>query len=366
MTADPDERRDTLLARRLVAEIKATGPISVNRYMERCLGDPEHGYYRSRSGIGRDGDFTTAPEISQVFGELIGLWSAVVWQQMGAPERVNLVELGPGRGVLMADALRAASIMPGFLAAIDLHLVEINPAFREMQSQRLAKGTRAPTWHNKWPELAAHPTIVIANEFLDTVPASQWQRGADGDWLELCVGAGAEGNLQFVRRAVAPPPVARALPQADEDTTFTHSDFSDLAGHLAAQSNRAPLAALLLDYGHTKTAWGDTLQAVRNHAFEHPLTSPGEADLSVAVDFEEFARATKGDQLSIDGPLTQAEFLGRLGISERASRLMAANPGRAHDIESGVFRIMSETGMGTRFQAIAVRSPQLAALPGFE
>ncbi len=369
MSPSDDNRRQTALARQLAREIAATGPIGIADYMQRCLGDPEHGYYSTRSGIGRDGDFTTAPEISQVFGELIGLWAAVVWQQMGAPQRLNLVELGPGRGQLIADALRAARILPGFVEALDLHLCEINPAFRAQQCDSLkAMGLdQAATWHASWPHLGAQPTIVIANEFLDTIPGSQWQCRTDGTWREIRVGLDAGARLAFVRQTNAPPfRDDPAIPPApDADAVFTHTDFSEIARHLAAQAAVAPLAALFIDYGHTTTAWGDTFQAVRAHQPEQPLCSPGEADLSLAVDFAAVKRTLEAVNLTSDGPTTQAEFLGRLGIAERASKLMAANPERANEIEAAIFRLMASPGMGTRFHAIAARSPSLAPLSGF-
>ncbi len=369
MTQDRDTRRQTPLAIQLAQEIAAGGPIGIDAYMQRCLSDPQHGYYTTRSGIGRDGDFTTAPEISQVFGELIGLWAAVVWQQMGRPARVNLVELGPGRGELTADALRAARIMPGFLTAVDLHLCEINPMFREQQAAKLEAtdaGVSA-TWHESWPQLGPDPTIVIANEFLDTIPGAQWRRDPEGQWCEVRVGVNDDQLLEFVSTRAQPSfHDDQAVPsQSGADDILTWADMSKVAAHLKVMADAAPLAALFVDYGHTVTAWGDTLQAVRGHQPEHPLAAPGEADLSLAVDFAAFTRAVEAQALVVDGPIVQADFLGQLGIAERASKLMATNPARANDIESAIFRLMASPGMGTRFHAVAVRSPGLAALPGF-
>ena len=273
MSASDDERRATPLARRLAQEITANGPIGIDAYMRRCLGDREHGYYRSQEAIGRTGDFITAPEISQVFGELIGLWCAVVWQQMGAPARFNLVELGPGRGQLIADALRAARILPGFSDAVEVHLCEINPILRGAQRAQLeALGlSDEVTWHETWPSLANRPTVVLANEFLDTLPGTQWQRLEQGGWAEVRVTVGDGARLAFTRQPCRPPfdgdPAVPPPPRTD--ALFTHADFSGIAGDLAAQAARAPMAALFIDYGHTATAWGDTLQAVRAHGYEH-------------------------------------------------------------------------------------------------
>lgn len=361
--------RRTQLADVLVAHIHAHGPIGIDDYMNRCLTDAEHGYYTRQSGIGEEGDFTTSPEISQVFGELVGLWMAVVWQQMGAPARFNLVELGPGRGVLMADALRAGRVVNGFLAAIDLHLCEINPAFRSLQSAQLAASGIHAVWHDDWqkalPTLPPRPTIVIANEFLDTIPGIQARLQAAGDWRELRVGINDCDELVFLAAGAVSAGIVPDLPGAEPGTIYTHADYSELTRGLGQLAGQAPLAALFIDYGHDVTAWGDTLQAVRRHKPEHPLVSPGAADLSLAVDFQAFRQNAEAVSLAADGPISQAGFLGQLGIMERASKLMASNPARAGDIESGVFRLMAAPGMGNRFLAIGLRSAALQPLPGF-
>lgn len=346
MSYDPEARRDTPLALKLKERIRREGPLSVAEYMHACLHDPEHGYYVKQPAIGRGGDFITAPEISQVFGELIGLWSAVAWQQMGSPPRVNLVELGPGRGTLMRDALRAAGKVRGFFDAIDVHLVESNALLIERQQATLSACGRPIAWHASLAPVPSAPSIVIANEFLDTVPASQMING-----IARCVALDPSGHLAFT-------PV--------EGTIRERQDHIALIADLAQKSTESPLAALFFDYGHTATAPGDTLQALRAHQPEHPLTSPGEADLTVHVDFEAFAAVAHGHALAVDGPITQGEFLGRLGIVERASRLMSANPAKAGEIELAVARLIAPQGMGSRFKAIGVRAPNLPKLPGFE
>lgn len=362
--SDTSRRRPTPLALQLVKEIAAGGSISVADYMRRCLADPLHGYYTTKAGIGRSGDFVTAPEISQVFGELIGLWSAVAWQQMGAPSKVRLIELGPGRGVLMDDALRAARLVPAFLNAIELHLCEINPEFRQMQSERLRNHKLQPQWHADMPEPAAIPTIIIANEFLDTLPATQWRKDGSGNWLEVRVDID-DNQLAFNTAPATPPFDGAALPEADAEAVYTHLHIKGLAEQLSEIARAAPTVILYIDYGHAETSWGDTLQAVRKHQPEHPLTSPGEADLSIAVDFAAVSRASEQRGLVCDGPVTQADFLGQLGAAERTSALMSANRDRAGDIESGVHRLMATPGMGSRFLALAARSPTLSPLPGF-
>ncbi len=378
MDYDPTLRRDTPLAHKLADHIRADGALTMHEYMDACLGDPEHGYYRTNIAIGRDGDFITAPEIGQVFGELIGLWCAVVWQQMGSPSRVALVELGAGRGTLLTDALRAAKVLPAFRDAVSVHILDRNPALIGQQKAALASSGVAAEWHAAMRDLPRDvPAIWIANEFLDTVPANQYERRGDG-WISRTVGLDADGRLALLPQ---PPdwhtfragdlpahPVARTW--RDGDIYESQSWDTSFVGNLFACAGTAPFAALFVDYGYVEPDGTDTLQAVRAHKFEHILTSPGEADLSCHVDFASFSDAIRepigsGAALAVDGPVTQAEFLGRLGIVERTSRLMAANPAKANALEMATARLMAPQGMGTRFKVIGVRSAGLAELPGF-
>lgn len=359
---DPDERRQTPLAVKLAARIAHDGPISVAAYMEACLLDPEHGYYVKRPAVGAGGDFITAPEVSQVFGELIGLWCVVVWQQMGSPSRLRLTELGPGRGTLMADALRAARVIPAFLAAVEVELVETNEVLIATQRRALETATVPIEWKERMKREAV-PRIIIANEFLDTQPVQQYVL-LDGSWMRRTVTLDAAGHLQFgIDPAGGIPDQGRFVDARPGAIDEQQSHIALLSG-LAAHRDEAPLAALFLDYGHTASAVGETLQAVRQHRYEHPLTSPGEADLTCQVDFEEFAEKAHAVGLAVDGPVSQAEFLAGLGIAERTSRLMAANPSRAGELELGVARLMSPTGMGSRFKAIGLRSADVPPLPG--
>ncbi|MEQ1710449.1 MAG: SAM-dependent methyltransferase [Hyphomicrobium sp.] len=379
---DPRARRDTPLAAKLRDEIRRAGTLSLPQFMSACLADPDHGYYRTRQAIGAQGDFITAPEISQIFGELIGLWSVVTWQQMGSPASFRLIELGPGRGTLMGDALRAARVVPGFLDAVEICLVDINPTLRAAQQTAIAAALadKPPrvTWHDTvtsiyWdnPDALSEPAILIGNEFLDTCPIFQFTRRGDG-WLSRRVGLDDDGRLQFAEPQTAKGP-ARPRPDSTLDALYPAARDGDIVAKPQFEfldSDVMPwqrLAALFIDYGHPEPAPGDTLQAIRNHAFEHPLTSPGEADLTAHVDFSAIARRLEGagSALAIDGTTTQAEFLGSLGIMERASRLMAANPGKAGEIEMGVARLMAVPGMGSRFKAVGIRSPDLPPLPGF-
>lgn len=368
---DPNARRDTPLAIALRERIRRHGAMPVAEYVRACLMDEAHGYYRTRTAIGRDGDFITAPEISQIFGELVGLWSAAVWQQMGSPARIELVEIGPGRGTMMQDALRAARRVPGFSGALSVHLVEPSVVLREAQAICLRDAGVAVTWHGSVAALATGgggmrgPAIFLANELLDAMPIEQHVFRA-GRWLRRCVGLDDDDRLIVVEMhdPLSSDPTGRP-PPLDGDVAERICGLDELVRSLASAPAAAPMAALLIDYGHAEPGYGETLQAVRAHAFEHFLTSPGEADLSAQVDFAAVAACFEACAgLSVDGPVTQAEFLGALGIMQRAARLMSANSAQAHVIETGVARLMSPTGMGVRFKALGVRSSGLPALPG--
>lgn len=358
-------REPTPLAEALAARIARDGPISVRAYMDACLHDPEYGYYRTRRAIGAKEDFVTAPEISQVFGELIGLWAAVVWQQMGSPEHVRLVELGPGRGTLMADALRAARKVPGFLSALDAVLVEPNSALQAAQRQTLAGETAPVRWAIDIGEVdtaTGGATILIANEVLDVLPVTQLQRTESG-WAERGVGINDAGELVFgvTASTVAIPPEANA---AQPGEIIEQRDTSHISDNLRRLADGGPLAALFIDYGYEGPAVGDTLQAVRSQRYENPFAAPGLADLTAHVDFTAFAADVRARGLAVDGPVPQAAFLGALGIIERTSRLMAVNPDAAPALEAATARLTAPTGMGTLFKAIGVRSATAAPLPG--
>lgn len=368
MTYDPELRRDTPLALKLREDIRDNGPISVADYMSRCLWDDAHGYYATQEHvIGAAGDFITSADISQIFGEIIGLWSAIVWQEvMGSPSRVTLTEYGPGRGTMMRDALRAARVVPGFRAAASAHLVEMSPVLAALQRATLGQSPFTITWGHNLVGFAP-PAIIVANEFVDAWPVSQWVR-SDGRWKARGVGLNAAGGLSFCLLDDTPehaPPAWLSPHNASDGTIVESHRIELLAQAFKSLSEAGPIAVLLIDYGYTSPFEGDTLQAVRGHAYESPLTSPGEADLSAHVNFFELATALHTSGLSLDGPVTQAEFLGALGAVERASRLMAANRDRAAEIESGVARLLAPNGMGTRFKVLGVRSSNLGPLPGF-
>jgi NADH dehydrogenase [ubiquinone] 1 alpha subcomplex assembly factor 7 len=366
MSAPQAERAPGGLLDELAERIRRHGPMPVEEFMHACAAHPCYGYHQKLHSIGAAGDFVTAPEISQVFGELIGLWCAVAWEALGKPEPLRLVELGPGRGTLMRDALRATRTVPGFLAAASVHLVEISDALRRAQQETLKSGGhsegRAPavSWHETIEEVPAGAAVVIANEFLDALPVRQLVH--DGRvWHERVVALGPDGRLQFATRdaveitsaAPAPPGAILELRPGEEDI------LADLA------ARTPPHLTLFMDYGPADASYGDTLQAVRRHAYIDPLAAPGAADLTAHVQFGPLAARARGLGLAADGPMTQAEFLGRLGVVERTARLMAANPLRAGEIEAATQRLLSPGGMGQLVKTMVVRSPGVPAPPPF-
>jgi NADH dehydrogenase [ubiquinone] 1 alpha subcomplex assembly factor 7 len=346
--------------RRIVA---IDGPIPVARYMALCLGHPQYGYYLTRDPFGARGDFVTAPEVSQMFGELIGAWMAAVWRQIGSPERVNLIELGPGRGTLMADALRTAKAAPGVIGSISLHLVETSPVLRECQQAALARSGTPIAWHARIEDVPEGPAIAIANEFVDALPIDQLVRDRDG-WHMRMVGV-VDGRLGFV---VSPDPLAGGFAETSAAPGAILELRHDLpVALLARRIAQHGGAALVVDYGHSETAFGDTLQAVRAHRFADPLADPGAADLTAQVDFAALARTARQHGAHAHGPLGQGEFLRRLGIAQRAARLRAkATPRQAADVDTGLARLTAPDQMGELFKVLAIADPKLATLPGFD
>jgi NADH dehydrogenase [ubiquinone] 1 alpha subcomplex assembly factor 7 len=348
----------------LRALIAAEGPITVARFMAEALGHPEHGYYRTRDPLGAAGDFTTAPEIAQAFGELIGAWCAVVWEQAGRPDPVMLLELGPGRGTLMADALRAvAKVAPAFDKAAELHLVETSPVLRKAQAEAL--GGR-PRWHDALDEIPRGPTILIANEFFDALPVHQLVRRG-GAWHERLVAADRAGAA--FRFAVSDTPSTLDTPPVDAaegDILEVSPARAALAAAIARRLAAHCGGALIIDYGHAASAPGDTLQAVRRHQPVPVLEAAGEADLTAHVDFAALARAAEG--VAVYGPVAQGGFLRALGIEARSRALAAAAPdARTRDlIESATARLTEPGQMGSLFKALALIHATQPQPPGFE
>ena len=325
------------LAERLRRTIRRDGPIPVSLFMAEANAH----YYATRDPFGAAGDFVTAPEVSQMFGELLGLWCVAVWRAMGRPAPLRLVELGPGRGTLMADALRAARLAPDFLAAADLHLVETSPVLRAAQRRALP---RARHW-DSFAEVPAGPLLLLANEFFDALPIRQFVR-VDGHWRERLVGLDGE---RFAFSADG---------EVSEASPAREAAMAEIALRLRAHGG----AALIIDYGHARSAPGETLQAVRAHRFQPPLEDPGEADLTAHVDFERLARAAAVEGAAARGPATQGDFLRALGIEARAAAL---RPSGGAAVDAALQRLTGADAMGSLFKAMAVTHPALPVPPGF-
>lgn len=363
----------TPLAELLARQIALTGPITVADYMEQCLFHPTLGYYTTREPFGASGDFITAPEISQMFGELLGLWAAETWLRLGSPSPFVLAELGPGRGTMMADMLRATSRVPGFAEAAQVVLVEASPRLRQIQAQTLSAYPVA--WVGTLEALPPGPLVLLANEFIDALPIRQFVRTPEGV-AERMVGLDAAGKLAFGLR-----PGARLDPRGEarlaaaplgavlEICPLGLSIAEKLGARLVATGG----AALLVDYGHAGEreaggGFGDTLQALYRHAFDDVLAHPGEADLTAHVDFVALARAASTAGARAFGPLTQGALLQRLGLDDRAFRLKrAASEADREMVEAARLRLAgSDDGqMGTLFKALALVHPALDMVAGF-
>ena len=349
--------------------IKSSGPMPVWRYMQLCLTHPEHGYYLSRDPLGREGDFTTAPEVSQMFGELLGLWAASVWKAIGSPPVLRLVELGPGRGTMMADALRALRVLPPLYQSVSVHMVEINPVLRDKQKATLS-GVRNVAWHDSIDEIPEGPAIILANEYFDVLPIHQAVRRESG-WHERVVELDDAGKLIFgsapepiPRFEVLLPPLVRAAPVGAVFEWRPDLEIMKLATRVRDQDG----AALIIDYGHLRSDAGDTFQAVARHSFTDPLSAPGQADVTAHVDFQALARAAEDLGARVHGPVTQGEFLKRLGIETRAVTLMAKATHEVSEDISGALKRLTDSGrgsMGEMFKVLGVSEPQLTSLAGF-
>lgn len=315
--------------------------MTVHDWMEACLADPEHGYYRRGLRVGAAGDFTTAPEISQIFGEIMGLVLAQAWLDQGAPANAILAELGPGRGTLMHDAARAFA--RATKTRLPVHLVEINQSFREAQAAKLAGYT--PAWHDDVAALPDVPTLLLANEFFDALPVRQFRR-VGGKWFERIV----TPDFHFADGAEVSPPVGRDVPDGAIVETCPAGEMiaRAIGARIAAQGG----AALIVDYGSPVSGWGDTLQAVRDHRKVDVFDRPGETDLTAHVDFTALARAAEQGGCAAHGALGQGDFLRRAGAHARAAALSAANPALRATIEAALRRLIEPSEMGTLFRVL--------------
>jgi NADH dehydrogenase [ubiquinone] 1 alpha subcomplex assembly factor 7 len=355
------------LTARLARHIRAHGPMTIAAFMAMALHDREAGYYARRQPLGASGDFVTAPEISQIFGELIGLWCADLWQRMGSPDPVIVAELGPGRGMLVADFLRAASGIAGFRAAMRLYLVEASPVLRAEQQRRLAGVDAA--WLDDVAGLPDGPLLLVANEFLDALPIRQLVRGRT-DWAErlvvldgdgrLCFAGGPESPMLSVlvpaeRRDVAPETVFELCPAA-----------AALAAGVAERLREQNGAALFVDYGYTEAPGKSTLAAIGQHRAAGILAAPGTADLSAHVDFTTVAAAARDGGARVHGPVVQGDFLKALGGGLRLQILLRQSaPDQRATLKTGFRRLIDPAEMGTLFKVMAIASPDMPAPAGF-
>ena len=338
------------LERLLIEMIEGEGPLRIDRYMGLCLGHPQHGYYITRDPLGDTGDFITAPEVSQVFGELIGVWAVGVWAALGQPDRFNLVELGPGRGTLMADILRTVrKAAPAFAAAARVHLVETSPALRAKQREAVGDAS----WHDRVEDVPEGPMILIANEFFDAIPIRQFER-REGRWRERVVGL-EQGRLAIGLGAEVPGGHGR-----DGDILEVAPARDEIARHIGARLKAHSGAALIIDYGHLVPAPGDTLQAMRQHRFVPVTEMPGEADITSHVDFAQLARAFAAGGGVVHQGLTQRQFLLAMGLEQRIGQLAAkADPATSATLFRQMARLADEREMGNLFKVLGVSSPGL-------
>ena len=348
----------------LAEAIRRDGPLPVARFIDLALNHPVYGYYRNRDPLGAQGDFVTAPELSQAFGEVIGAWLAQAWLDLGGPAPFRLVELGPGRGTLLADALRVTGGVAGFCEGLRLHLVETSERLRAAQTARIAEWR--VSWHGEFGEVPPGPLLLVANEFFDALPAHQLVATARG-WVERCVDRDVEGRLTF-RLAERRSSLSDGLPDAPPGTVAEVSPArTELAHAIARRVAHQGGVALVIDYG----AWaegptGDTLQATRRHAPCDPLDAPGTADLTTHVDFRALAEAACAGGAAVYGPVPQGTFLSSLGVHLRTARLLErATPHQQRALRAALFRLTDASAMGELFKVLVLASPQAPPPPGF-
>ena len=357
----------TRLKERIAALIELNGPISVAEYMALCLFDPEDGYYTNREPFGVEGDFITAPEISQMFGELVGVWLRASWDAIGRPLPVTMAEIGPGRGTLMKDVLRTLSRLDSGLATgADFVMVETSPRLTEIQKETLANIDAGVRWHDSVENLASQPLLIVCNELFDAVPIRQYVR-TGGKWRERAVGLDETGSLTFVASAGAPdpsllPPDAGNAPEGaiTELSPARTALMETIAERIAMHGG----AGLFFDYGYATRALGDTLQALRKHQYNDVFAHPGEADLTAHVDFSALAAAARNAGLDAH-VMTQGEFLLAMGLLERAGRLGANADLTTRERLSGeVERLAGPDQMGDLFKVLAI-TQRGTAIPPF-
>lgn len=353
------------LANRIVKLIAADGPMPVSQYMALCQFDPESGSYAARRTIGRD--FITSPEISQTFGELMGLWVVQTWHDQGRPQNPRLIELGPGRGTLMNDVLRAiTAAAPEFLLDAEVCLVEASPALAAAQRERLKTSSADITWCERFDDrLTDRPLFLIANEFFDCLPVRQFVKTERG-WCERMLVA-SDGTLSF---ALSPVPLSEIPLGRDGAPDGAVYEVASSAITLSEEIARAIAAhggaAAVIDYGYDEPGTGETLQAMADGKYVDVLAAPGESDISAHVDFLALVNAAQDRGAKVYGPVSQCNFLADLGIGPRAERLMIANPLQARDIATAVDRLVNPQMMGALFKVIAIMPKSAQQPPGFQ
>ena len=364
----------TPLEDRLIELIRDHGPIQVGEFMTDALIHPQHGYYSTQTALGSGGDFTTSPEISQIFGELVGSWLVHAWEESGAPSSFNLVELGPGRGTLMSDILRVAKVRPNFLSGVHVYMIEASGRMRYAQKRLLAdRGVRI-TWADRLEDVPPGPMLLIANEYFDCLPIRQFVRSSEDSqrpWRERLVGVTdeAEPRLQFVLSEQAYADMPGVPSGAQTNSIFeTCAPAGETIAEISRRYQEHKGRALIIDYGHGRAGFGDTLQAMKAHQYVPVLEQPGLADVTAHVDFAALARRARMTDVRADGPIRQADFLKRLGLNVRLDAIekSISDEGKKEAIRSGARRLVDPKGMGDLFKVLAL-SPQGSRVPpGFE
>jgi SAM-dependent MidA family methyltransferase len=357
-----NDKSKTPLEQKLIEQIRDGGPIGIDQYMSTCLGDAEFGYYMGKDPFGRGGDFITAPEVSQMFGEAIGVWFATAWQMMGSPEEINLVELGPGRGTLMADILRATKVLDGFEKAVKVHMVEMSPALRKLQGETLKGIPVSVHWHQRIEQVPVGKALYVGNEFFDALPIRQMVF-TGGQWVYRVVGLSRAGELELQAgsQAVDRFDIPRWARQANEgDIAEISPARMSVAEQIGSRISRQGGAGLFIDYGHERSFTGETFQAVRKHKFVDVLSRPGHSDLTSHVDFEELAEGFRLGGAVAHELRSQQAFLIAMGLRQREAILKKKASARGRIVLSRqADRLVNEKAMGHLFKVLAITDKSL-------
>jgi SAM-dependent MidA family methyltransferase len=351
----------TPLKARMLRQIARSGPIPLPDYWAQCLFDPEHGYYTTGYPIGAEGDFITAPEVSQMFGEVIAAWWLATVRQNGLRD-IALVEIGPGRGTLMFDMLRTlGKLAPELKETMSVHMVEVSPRLTGLQREKLAGSGFRINWHQSLETLPIMPLGIIANELFDAIPIRSFVKH-DGNWYEQAIGADTAENFAFhsmpASLNLSDLPVGHDA-KAD-GSIFEYAPAREaMIQQIACQISQSGGFGLFVDYGHAQSSFGDTLQAIKKHAFANPLEDPGDADLTSHVDFEALANAARREGANVSAVLEQGNFLKRLGIVERTEQLSNAKPPSRNAIETACERLTGEDQMGSLFKVMGIAAPKM-------